>query len=134
MTMMQRSSQQGFSLIELMIVVAIVSILATVAYPAFVDQFRKARRADAQALLMNVANRQQQFLLDTRNYADSAAALNISVVPSLSAHYTLSMAIVTTTIPAFTATLAPLGTQMLDTRCGPLTITHAGVKTPASCW
>jgi hypothetical protein len=55
-------------------------------------------------------------------------------VPSLGTHYTLSMAMVTTTIPAFTATVAPLGAQVLDTRCGAMSITHAGVKTPASCW
>ena len=60
---------RGFTLIEVIITVAIVAILATVALPTYRDHIRKSRRAEAQAYLMAVAGRQQQFLLDTRGYA-----------------------------------------------------------------
>lgn len=131
---MNKSRQAGFSLIELMIVVAVVGILSSVAYPAYVEQYRKARRAEAQTLLMNVANRQQQFLLDTRVYADTPAALNITVAPSVSANYALTIAVGTATVPVFTVTATPLGAQVLDTRCGVMTVTSTGVKTPGDCW
>lgn len=61
----------GFTLIELMVVVAIVGILAAIAYPSYLDQVRKGRRAEAQALLMELAQRQQNFLMIRRRYASS---------------------------------------------------------------
>lgn len=60
---------RGFTLIELMIVVAIVGILAGIAYPSYVDHVRKGNRAKAQAFLMDVAQRQQSYLLIHRQYA-----------------------------------------------------------------
>ena len=55
--------QPGFTLIELMIVVAIIAILAGIAYPSYMDQVRKGNRAKAQAFLMDVAQRQQSYLM-----------------------------------------------------------------------
>ena len=60
---------KGFTLIELMIVVAIVGILAGIAYPSYMDHVRKGNRAKAQAFLMDVAQRQQAYLLIHREYA-----------------------------------------------------------------
>ena len=60
---------RGFTLIELMIVVAIVGILAGIAYPSYMDHVRKGNRAKAQAFLMDVAQRQQAYLLIHREYA-----------------------------------------------------------------
>ena len=54
---------RGFTLLELMIVVAIVGILASIAYPSYMDHVRKGNRAKAQAFLMDVAQRQQNYLL-----------------------------------------------------------------------
>lgn len=61
----------GFTLIELIVVVAIIGILAAIAYPSYLDQTRKGRRAEAQALLMELAQRQQNFLMIRRRYASS---------------------------------------------------------------
>lgn len=61
--------QRGFTLIELMIVVAIVGILAGIAYPSYMDHVRKGNRAKAQAFLMDLAQRQQSYLLVHRQYA-----------------------------------------------------------------
>ena len=64
---------RGFTLIEVMIAVAIVGILAAIALPSFQAHLRKGRRADTQAFMMDLANRQQQYLLDARSYALDAA-------------------------------------------------------------
>ena len=62
---------RGFTLIELMIVVAIVGILAGIAYPSYMDHVRKGNRAKAQAFLMDLAQRQQNYLIVRRSYAGS---------------------------------------------------------------
>lgn len=124
----------GFTLMELMITVAIVSLLAAVAYPSYLEQVKKSRRADAQSLLMNVAARQQQALLDSRAFADSVSALSITVTSSVSSFYTISMVVGTGTVPAFTVTATPLGSQTSDS-CGALSVNQLGTKSPATgCW
>lgn len=131
--MQQYRTGAGFSLIELMIVVAVVAILAAIGYPAYLDQTRKAHRADAQALLMTVADRQQQFLLDTRAYAASTTALQVQVPQAVAQHYTVAVALGTDPVPTFTATATPVGHQAAD-KCGVLSLTQAGIRSPAGCW
>jgi len=128
-----KRSVQGFSLIELMIAVAVVGILAAIALPAYNSQVRKSRRADAQATLMNVAARQQQTLLDTRAYAANLAALGVAVPASVASFYNVTVALGAGVNPTFTATATPLGGQAQDS-CGTLTIDQNGVKAPANCW
>jgi type IV pilus assembly protein PilE len=128
-----KRSVQGFTLIELMIAVAVVGILAAIALPAYNSQMRKSRRADAQATLMNVAARQQQTLLDTRAYAANLAALGVAVPASVTPFYTVTVAVGAGAAPSFTATATPQGGQALDS-CGTLTIDQNGVKAPANCW
>lgn len=127
------SRQRGFTLIELMIVVAVIGILAAVAYPSYLDQVRKARRAEAQATLLNIGGKQQQNLLDMRSYRSSIADLQVSVPASVQLTYSLTVVVGTATVPAFTATAAPIGAQTAD-KCGTLTLTHRGAKSPATCW
>ena len=67
-------AQGGFTLIELMIVVAIVSILAAVAYPAYTDSVRKGKRAEARAALMNLLQQQERYLTQMNTYYDEFAA------------------------------------------------------------
>jgi type IV pilus assembly protein PilE len=61
--------ERGFTLIELMIVVAVVAILAAVAYPSYQDHIARGQRSQGQQLLSDIAQRQEQFLLDGRRYA-----------------------------------------------------------------
>jgi type IV pilus assembly protein PilE len=130
-----RSKQAGFTLIELMIAVAIVAILLAVALPSYRDSVRKSVRAEAQAYMMTVAARQQQFLVDTRGYAATLTAVGVAVPGNVDNGYTLSMPTPTTAPPAFTLTLTPKSSQAGE-RCGTLSIDAAGSKTAAvaGCW
>ncbi|EHL21142.1 putative type 4 fimbrial biogenesis transmembrane protein [Acidovorax sp. NO-1] len=124
----------GFTLIELMITVAVVSILAAIAYPSYQDQVRKSRRAEAQSLLMDIGTRQQQRLLDVRNYAASTAELNVSIPTSVIPHYAITMVAPASTPPSFTVTATPKSGQSKD-KCGAMTLNNTGAKTPATgCW
>jgi type IV pilus assembly protein PilE len=127
------SIQSGFTLIELMIAVAVVAILTTVAYPSYTQHLRKSHRADAQSTLMALASRQQQFLLDTRAYAATVDALNVPVPPNVANHYNVSLALGAGAAPTFTLTAAPRGGQAAD-RCGTLTLDNTGAKAPNGCW
>ena len=131
---MQRASR-GFTLIELMITVAIVGILAAIAYPAYNDQIRKARRGDAQASLMNIAARQQQRMLDVRSYTDdlTSAGLGVTIPAAVQGAYSVTLTVGTSTVPSFTATAAPIAGQVAD-RCGSMTINQTGTKGPVTCW
>ena len=77
---------RGFTLIELIIVIAIVALLVAVALPSYRDHVRKSRRAEAQAYLMSVAGRQSQFLVDTRAYATTLATINIPMPSSVNSN------------------------------------------------
>lgn len=125
--------QSGFSLIELMIVIAIIGILAAIAYPSYIQYLRRSNRADAQSLLMNVAARQQQRLLDVRSYASALSDIGVTVPGGVASRYTVTLAADNAAVPTFTATATPSGDQANDT-CGTMTLNNVGVKTPATCW
>jgi type IV pilus assembly protein PilE len=124
---------KGFTLIEAMITVAIVAILSAVAYPSYVEHVRKSHRADAQSFLMQVATRQQQTLLDTRGYAATLTAMNLTAPTSVSQNYTVAIAVGTSVVPTFTVTATPTAKQAQD-KCGVLTVDQTGAKSPANCW
>lgn len=128
---------KGFSLIELMIAVVIVGILAAVAIPSYQNYVIKANRAAAQAFMMDVENRQKQYLLDARSYLDVAdnsgfSALGMSVPDDVSSFYDVTVA-TSSPPPAFTITAAPIaGTRQASD--GTLTLDSSGAKTPADKW
>ncbi|HEX2494010.1 MAG TPA: type IV pilin protein [Steroidobacter sp.] len=128
---MLRAQQNGLTLIELMIVVAIVSILASIAYPSYQSQVRKSRRAAAEAFMMDVAGRQEQRMLDVRSYSTTVPTLPAELNGFYTVAITLSAA---GAPPGFTITATPTGMQLKDTGCNPLTLTNTRVKTPAACW
>jgi type IV pilus assembly protein PilE len=134
-----RQQLRGFTLIELMITVAIVVLLASIAYPAYTGQVQKGARRSAQAAMMDLANRQQQYLLSNRGYASytTLTGAGFSLPTELTTKYTPSITCspacdsIATTAPSFTITFTAIGTQASD---GNLTLNNAGVKSPTGKW
>lgn len=128
---MSRKAHKGFSLIELMIVIAIVAILVALALPGYQKWVRKANRTEAQQLLLNWANNQEVW---RANDSDYATATEIPVPTH--AKYTFTLTARSATVYTLTATAS--GDQLNDkeggTTCSPLTMNQANAKTPAACW
>ena len=77
----RRSAQGGFTLIELMIAVAIVGILVRLAYPAYTKSVMKSRRADAKTALLDLAAREERYLATANSYTNTATALGYNTGP-----------------------------------------------------
>lgn len=121
---------RGFTLIELMIAVVVVAILAAIAYPAYQKHLAKGRRAAAQAHLMDIAQREQQYFLDQRSYAPDVATLNLPMPSEVVGYYQNPVTITTTqTPPGFVASAVPIGTQASNNE-PTLSIDQSGAKTP----
>ncbi|HBS63245.1 MULTISPECIES: type IV pilin protein [Stenotrophomonas] len=130
-----RRGAPGFTLIELMITVAVVAILAAIAYPSYQDQIRKSRRAQAKADMVEYSQMAERFHTVNNTYAGFALGATQTPREGGSAWYALT---IQQTPATFTITATPQGTQAKD-KCGTLTINQASVKTPAEatvsgCW
>ena len=130
-----RRNQQGFTLIELMITIVIVAILAGIALPGYQNSVRKSHRGAVEAEMLDIANRQQQFLLANRSYATSFSSLGYSVPSDVAARYTCSLSASNPSsgLPTFTISCAPTSLQSAS-GFSTLTLDSTGTKTPASEW
>ncbi len=141
----QKRSHSGFTLIEVMIVVAIVAILAAVAFPSYQESVRRSARADAQADMGELVQTLERFYtLNNRYDQDRAGVANAlpagrAISPRTgTVRYNFGL-VFAAAGQAYTLTAVPAGPQVQDS-CGTLTINQLGVQTPAvgtngrPCW
>lgn len=133
-------SQHGFTLIELMITVAVVAILAAVAMPSYTEYIMRSHRSNARTTLIGAAQWMERVATATGSYP-AATSVTAGVLQVEGNRYTVTAA-VSGTFSTFTFTAAPLpGTPQANDRCGSLIIDQAGRKTvsgaslpAAECW
>ncbi|MBI2397686.1 MAG: type IV pilin protein [Xanthomonadales bacterium] len=137
------NAQRGFTLIEILVVVAIVAILAAIAIPSFRAQALKARRADAVDLLAELQLEEARYRADNPTYAGTALLLGIGnrlTTHAAAAHYTITIAGASATGVTLTATARTGQDQDRNPEggyCTPLVLTINGgsvSKSPAGCW
>ncbi|NUO86733.1 MAG: type IV pilin protein [Cupriavidus sp.] len=143
-----RRAAAGFTLIELMITVAIAAILAAIAYPSYTEHVRKSRRTDAKTALLDLAARQERLFSTQNVYGGTPAALGyagpafpVEIRSGGQAYYQLTV-VAGNPATSYTATAAPVGAQAGDD-CGSYTLNHLGLQgntgmragvASAQCW
>ncbi|WP_027148795.1 type IV pilin protein [Methylobacter tundripaludum] len=129
------TKQQAFTLIELMVTVAIVGILAGIAYPSYQDSVMKSRRADAKGALLGFANAMERHFTETNSYLGAGTTNGNTGIPTVfsatspvdggTAYYNLT--INAATAGSYTLNAAPTGAQTND-KCGTLSLTQTGAR------
>ena len=148
----RRGHAAGFTLVELLVTIAIVGILAAAAYPSYLRYVARGNRSAAQGFMLEVTSRQERYLLDARAYAPDLCTLyGIPACPgsspsppvpnTVSPNYTVTITNMTAAPPGYTIQAAPIGGQAdNDANCGTLTIDSTGAKAAsgpggvANCW
>lgn len=127
-----KAKQSGITLLELLVAVAIVAIIASIAYPSFSDGLRKSRRAEAFKGLLSMQLKQEEFRVSNTSYSTTPSQVGN---PTSSYYdFTISGATATTYTLIATSKGAQVGDKSGSTACDTLTLNKADIKTPAACW
>jgi type IV pilus assembly protein PilE len=134
-------STNGFTLIEVMIVVTIVGILMAIALPSYKDYVLRSHRTDAHSSLIDIAARQERFVAQRNTYTLEISAntgLTMGRTTSADGYYNLTvLGCDTGTIATcYEITATAIGSQLADTDCPAITFDSTGVKGPVAgdCW
>lgn len=137
--MQLRKHMRGITLIELMIVVVIIGILATIAYPNYQEFTARAKRNEARAALLQLATNQERFYLNNNTFTQDLTALGFSATPTVdtpTGYYTIQVTAADAT--NFTATATYLQGGSEASKCASFTIDGRGLKTSDppgnNCW
>lgn len=130
---------RGSTLIEVVIVCAVVAILSAIAYPSYMNSIQKSRRAEAKSALLGAAGQMERYFTERATYATATLGSGgVYADHSDNSFYNLSLANRTAT--TYTLSAAPAGKQVGDP-CGTMTYTDAGIKgvtggswTVSQCW
>jgi len=131
---------RGFTLIEVLIVVAVITILTTVAWPSYSRYVKRGYRAAAQQFMMDISSREEQYLLDARTYtaALDGTGLNLvrqgwtcSATTCSNPNYAITVTATAGPPPGYTINATATGSQVTD---GNLSLNNLGAKTPANYW
>jgi type IV pilus assembly protein PilE len=136
-----KTASGGFTLIELMVTVAIVAILATIASAAYTSQVQKSRRTDARNAVLDLAGREEKLFSTTNAYSATATDLGYAAFPVAvgSGYYNVSAAVGNPPV-TYVITATAIGTQVNDAQCATLSVDQLGVQsstgtgTAATCW
>ncbi len=143
-------ANRGFTLVELMVVVVIIAILSSIAIPSYTQYITRSRRSVAKTVLLQVADRQEQFFADNKTYANDLTDLGYAddgfaidehgtVIDVASADRQYLISLTNTAAMTFTVNAAPQLTQAArDASCMTLTLTHTGIRDQTGpsddCW
>src|SRR5690554_1595613 len=120
-----KTAQQGFTLIEVMIVVAIIGILAAIAYPSYEEYVKRGNRTEGQAFLSDVAARQERYFSQNNVYTTDITKLGLSSANSPTSKYTINLAAGAAGDGGY---LLTANQQFSDTKCGNLSLNALGEK------
>ena len=131
--LLPRTRRAGFTLIELLIVLVIIGILSSIALPSYSKYVIRSKRSAAQSIMYDISNREEQYMLANRSYADKATleSNGYSLAPEVAKNYNYDVTVSTTGTPVYTIAFTAIGNQTSD---GDLSLTNTGVKTPAAKW
>lgn len=137
-----KKNSRGFTLLELMVVVAVVAILATVAYPSYQRFMMQSRRSDAIQGLLSAQLQQEEYRVRTGTYAGNGQGSLIGLTNTSYYNFAVVSAAGASGVPTYSLTATAVGSQLNDTNCRTLSINNADLKTSSSstgtastgCW